>query len=254
MHSHMQKADPYLRWRTPYGSSTAFLNSPDAGKFARLYHAPAFALQKVNLLALRFKSQCLVSHPEKWGRLRSTSMSMLWPVHPQFRFREGWGASHSLLLYRLQCLPSVARFIFNWMRPFCPTCKKQDESLQKVSRGVAEVRSQIASERLDQAESTLTMLTAEFSGVSVLYDLMGNVYYLRKDLNNALIQYRRSYELNSNNAETARMIKKIESLPRGRHMDLLLYPLGLAIAVGSIIASPTILISPLRAILMWSLR
>lgn len=94
-------------------------------------------------------------------------------------------------------------------------CEKQQQSLQKIALGVAQVQSQIAGKNLDQAIASLGVLVAEFADVSVLYDLLGNAYYLRKDLDTALKNYKRSYEINPNNPETERMIKKIQSLRGG---------------------------------------
>lgn len=102
---------------------------------------------------------------------------------------------------------------FNLQEPALPAaCEKQEESLERLARGVAEAQSHLAGRKLDQAQITLNTLVGEFETVSVLHDLLGNVHYLRKDLSSALESYRRSYELNPNNSETFRMIKKIESL------------------------------------------
>jgi len=95
-------------------------------------------------------------------------------------------------------------------------CLNQELSLNKVTRGVAEAYNHITQKRLEQAEAVLTNLTLEFPSNSVLHDLLGNVYYLKKDLTRALETYKKSAQLNPANNETTRMIQKIETLRRDR--------------------------------------
>lgn len=92
------------------------------------------------------------------------------------------------------------------------TCQDFGGAVQEVARGVAESQSYIQTKNLDRAEQTLNRLTEKFSDVSVLFDLLGNVHYLRRDLDRALTAYRKSITLNPGNVETARMIKKIEDI------------------------------------------
>ncbi len=93
-----------------------------------------------------------------------------------------------------------------------PACQNVQVSFQKIAFGVAQAQAQIAAKNLDQAITLLNSLVAEFSEVSVLYDLLGNAYYLKKDLDSALANYTRSKSINSENKSTERMIKKILSL------------------------------------------
>ncbi len=94
-------------------------------------------------------------------------------------------------------------------------CVNLEAALEKVARGVAEAQYQIKLKNLDQAERQLGQLVAEFQNVSVLHDLLGNVYYLRKEIDKALASYRRSQAIAPNNSETGRMIKRLEELRGG---------------------------------------
>lgn len=91
-------------------------------------------------------------------------------------------------------------------------CQNQDASLEKVARGVADAQYQMKLKNYEQAERTLNQLTTDFPNVSVLHDLLGNIHYLRKDIDRALSSYRRSQAIAPNNSETSRMIKKLEEL------------------------------------------
>lgn len=94
-------------------------------------------------------------------------------------------------------------------------CLQQEASMQKLARGIAESQAMIKSKELDQSEQKLVSLSGEFSNVSVIYDLLGNIHYLKKDLDKALIAYRKSISLNPNNLETTRIIQKIEQIKGG---------------------------------------
>ncbi len=89
-------------------------------------------------------------------------------------------------------------------------CVNLEAALEKVSRGVADAQYQIKLKNLDQAERQLVQLVDEFQNVSVLHELLGNVYYLRKDIDKALASYRRSQAIAPNNSDTGRMIKRLE--------------------------------------------
>jgi hypothetical protein len=94
-------------------------------------------------------------------------------------------------------------------------CQNQEVALEKVARGVAESQYQIKLKNLDQAERSLNTLLTEYPNVSVLHDLLGNVHFLRKDIERALTSYRRSQAIAPNNSETGRMIKRLEELRGG---------------------------------------
>lgn len=95
-------------------------------------------------------------------------------------------------------------------------CQKQTEALNNVGRSVAEAQSLIKSKNLDGAEKIMTNLNVQYPGLSVTYDLLGNIYYLRRDFEKALTAYRKSLTLAPENANTQTIIKQIEGILGGR--------------------------------------
>jgi tetratricopeptide (TPR) repeat protein len=89
-------------------------------------------------------------------------------------------------------------------------CLSQTDSLNKLGRAVAEVQSMIKSKQLETAEKVLTSLIVQYPGLSLVYDLLGNIYYLRRDFDKALVAYRKSISLAPDNSDTQRVIRQIE--------------------------------------------
>lgn len=91
-------------------------------------------------------------------------------------------------------------------------CQNQAESANTLAKGIADAASLVSRKRLDEAGRLLEELSTKFGTVSVIHDLLGNVYYLQKNLERALESYRRSNRLNPNNIDTLRMIERIEKV------------------------------------------
>lgn len=89
-------------------------------------------------------------------------------------------------------------------------CTSQLESANQLAKGIADSASLVQRRRLDEATRLLEDLAIKFSTVTVIHDLLGNVYYLQRNMARALDSYRRSYRLEPNNIETLRMIERIE--------------------------------------------
>lgn len=87
-----------------------------------------------------------------------------------------------------------------------------DEALQKVSSQVAYSIELIKNKEYDNAERSLLNLQTQFPNVATVHELLGNVYYLRKDLSRAYTSYKKALNLNPNNLDTTRMIQKIEGI------------------------------------------
>lgn len=87
-----------------------------------------------------------------------------------------------------------------------------DEVLQKVSSQVAYTQSQIRSKDYDGAERTILNILPQFPNVATFHELLGNVYYLKKDLQKAHSAYRKALDLNPSNTDTVRMIQRIEGV------------------------------------------
>lgn len=91
-------------------------------------------------------------------------------------------------------------------------CALSDEAIQELSGGVAEAQALIGARNLDEAERKLNALITRHSNVGVVYNLLGNVHYLRKDVAKALAAYKRALEISPSSSETARMIKKLNDI------------------------------------------
>ncbi len=89
------------------------------------------------------------------------------------------------------------------------SCSRQGAAASDLARGVATVQGLIANKDYIQAESALRSLVNKFPDVSVLHDLLGNLYYIQKDVARALAAYRASNNLEPNNSQTTRMIDKL---------------------------------------------
>lgn len=89
------------------------------------------------------------------------------------------------------------------------TFGQQDVALNDISRSIAEVTNLIQKKSYPEAESKLRIVSEKYPNVAVIWDLLGNIYYLQKNSVKALESYRKSMELNPNNPETARLIEKL---------------------------------------------
>lgn len=89
-------------------------------------------------------------------------------------------------------------------------CTSQLESANQLAKGIADSASLVHRKKLDEAARVLEDLAIKFGTVTVVHDLLGNVYYLQRNMARALDSYRRSFRLNPNNIETMRMIERIE--------------------------------------------
>lgn len=87
-----------------------------------------------------------------------------------------------------------------------------DDVLQKVSSQVAYTQSLIITRDYEGAERTLLNILPQFPNVATFHELLGNVYYLKKDLQKAHSSYRKALDLNPSNTDTVRMIQRIEGV------------------------------------------
>lgn len=89
-------------------------------------------------------------------------------------------------------------------------CTSQLESANQLAKGIADSASLVQRKKLEEAARVLEDLAIKFGTVTVIHDLLGNVYFLQRNMVRALDSYRRSYRLDPNNIETMRMIERIE--------------------------------------------
>lgn len=92
------------------------------------------------------------------------------------------------------------------------TCQDSISALAEATDAVAHVQKLIYKKDYIEAERALNNYTARFAGVPVFHSLLGNVYYLQKNLDKALDSYQRSSSLQPQNQEAARMIQKIKQI------------------------------------------
>jgi tetratricopeptide (TPR) repeat protein len=90
----------------------------------------------------------------------------------------------------------------------CP----QQINCTQLARGIAEAQDLIMQKKYDLAEAKLVYLSGQYSLVSVILDLLGNVYFLKKDLQSALDSYQRSLNLEPENTETQRVVMRIKGM------------------------------------------
>ena len=83
---------------------------------------------------------------------------------------------------------------------------------EKLAKGIAVSSNLINSKKYDEAERMLLTITQDYPFISVSYDLLGNIFYLRRDLKSALNFYERSYRMNPENGETKSMIEKLKGM------------------------------------------
>jgi hypothetical protein len=93
-----------------------------------------------------------------------------------------------------------------------PTTGKAFEATQnELARGIAQIHRQVSKKNFDDAIRTLDALLARHPRIATLYDLLGGIHYLRKDSSRALDAFKRSLELDPNNAETSRLVEKLQA-------------------------------------------
>lgn len=86
------------------------------------------------------------------------------------------------------------------------------KDLNEAIRMTALAQNALKSRDFDLAEKTLNGALLKHPNIPTIYTLLGNTFYLRKDLDRALMNYKKAFELDPQNLETESMIKKIESI------------------------------------------
>jgi tetratricopeptide (TPR) repeat protein len=102
--------------------------------------------------------------------------------------------------------------------PVQSAAKDRDADMNQVAQGIAEVQRLMFHKNYPEAERSLETMIQKYPNVSVFYDLLGNVHYIQKNFDRALDAYRHSQQIQPNNAETTRMIRKLTEI-RGRKAE-----------------------------------
>ncbi len=118
----------------------------------------------------------------------------------------------SVIVPRLP-MGGVGRINLNLQEAELPkVCQNQSDSINLLAKGIADSASLVQRKKMDEAIRLLEDLSSKFGTVPVVHDLLGNVYYLQRNMDRALESYRRSNKLNPNNIDTIRMIERIEQM------------------------------------------
>lgn len=83
------------------------------------------------------------------------------------------------------------------------------KKVEKVSSQIAKIQNNINIKNFDSAESIVVKLIADFPELSVAYDLLANIHYLKNNKQQALYYYRKADSLNPNNQKRKRIMRKI---------------------------------------------
>jgi tetratricopeptide (TPR) repeat protein len=98
----------------------------------------------------------------------------------------------------------------------CPTYP--ETAFSQIAAGVAEAQAAVNHRDYAKAEALLSNLLSTYNDVAPLHALLGNVLYLKRDLAKALKSYQRALRLNPQDAQTAKLVRRLKSMegnPRG---------------------------------------
>ncbi len=83
---------------------------------------------------------------------------------------------------------------------------------EKLAKNIALSNNLINKKRYEEAERVLSSVADDFPYVSVTYDLLGNIAYLRRDFRSAINYYEKSFQINPENSESKTMIDKLKRM------------------------------------------
>ena len=85
--------------------------------------------------------------------------------------------------------------------------------VQKVSRKVASIQSELIKRNYNSAETLSKDLLTEYPYSAVAWSLLGNAYYLQNRQSDALSAYKKALEYEPENKDTAHLVQMLESVP-----------------------------------------
>lgn len=88
---------------------------------------------------------------------------------------------------------------------------KSTDEIQKIASQVADTQNLIKRKDFVQAEKNLLMMISQNPNIATFHELLGNVYYLKKETQSALASYKKANELFPGNPDTMRMINKLNT-------------------------------------------
>ncbi|MFN7685966.1 MAG: hypothetical protein ACK5QT_11215 [Oligoflexia bacterium] len=99
--------------------------------------------------------------------------------------------------------------------PLSKSCQEGVAAMIDATESVAQIQRLIFKKEFTEAERLLGPLTLKYPAVPVFHSLLGNVFYLQKNLTRALESYQRASELGPQNQETLKMIERIKAIKGG---------------------------------------
>jgi hypothetical protein len=92
------------------------------------------------------------------------------------------------------------------------TCIDSSNALTDATDAVAQVQRLIYAKNYLAAEKALSTYIVKFGSVPVFHSLLGNVFYLQKNLSRALESYQRARTLQPQNQENQRMVQRLSEM------------------------------------------
>ena len=93
-----------------------------------------------------------------------------------------------------------------------PKSLEMNSKNEKIAQQIALANSFIMSKKFFEAEQIISRFVHDYPHISVGYDYMGNIYYLKKDYKRALYYYEKGLNINPENLETKDMVTKLKSI------------------------------------------
>jgi hypothetical protein len=91
----------------------------------------------------------------------------------------------------------------------------QDLGLQKLEQlttKLGKIQNLIYQKNFEESSVLLKELERDHSGLSIIYDMQGNIAYLKGEFNRAVKYYQQADEINPMNPERSRIIKRLKSM------------------------------------------
>jgi tetratricopeptide (TPR) repeat protein len=92
------------------------------------------------------------------------------------------------------------------------SCSQSEQIINDITQKLAQSQLLVFRKNFAEAKQQLIELSNRYSNVAVIYTLLGNISYVEKNLTAALDYYKRAKALAPENAETNRMIEKINMI------------------------------------------
>lgn len=93
--------------------------------------------------------------------------------------------------------------------------KKTEQTISEIASVVADIQREIQTKNYESALAKLSRMSLSYPSVATFHSLTGNVHYLERRFDKALVAYRKAYELSPTSTDLQRIIEKLESLTGG---------------------------------------